>query len=227
MLQNLQLDTAAANIKIDRHMSLYRDANTGDIPHLILKRNMECVIVEQTVKGAGRISFHGIMFYHTSYINRRHVSLRGEHKGVFIANGPVAKMRVENRVVKRLGNLEIGHTLNQIRVNTPRTRPEVEIINVLPCDVTRHTQGFNDRFLVDINPSTGYLSHSRPFRLLEPRPRSQRDIFEFGKISVEAVQDNPGKTLLSVQRASPGECQGSVGGRMVRRNLRIPPIHRS
>jgi hypothetical protein len=26
---------------------------------------------------------------------------------------------------------------------------------------------------------------------------------------------------------APGECQGSVGGRMVRRNLRIPPIHRS
>ena len=167
------------------------------------------------------------MVDHPAHVDWRHVALGREHEGILVANRTVAKVGIENGVVESLGDLEIGHPLHQLGIETASARPKVQVFNLIPGDVARHVEGLHDRLFVDIDPSARDVLHARPLRPLKTSARGQRDIFELREIGVETVQDDPGEALLFVHWRPLGNGQGSVGGGMLRRNFRMPPIQRS
>ena len=106
-------------------------------------------------------------------------------------------------------------------------RPEREFLDLIAGDVARNLEGLHHRLFVDVDPPAGEILHDRPLRLLEPGASRERNILKLGKVGVKAVEDDPRKAALFVHGVPLSNCQGSVGGRMLRRNLRIPPIQRS
>ena len=139
----------------------------------------------------------------------------------------MTKVRIENGVVEGLGDLEIGHPLHQLGIEAAGAGPKGQVFNLVPGDVARHVEGLHDRLFVDIDTSARDVLHARPLRPLKTSARGQRDIFELREIGIKTVQDDPGEALLFVHWRPLENGQGSVGGGMLRRNFRIPPIQRS
>ena len=98
---------------------------------------------------------------------------------------------------------------------------------MLTSDESSNAEGLHHRLFINIDTPAGNFLHARPLGPFKTSARSQSDIFELGEIGVEAVQDDPGEALLFVHWRPLENAQGSVGGRMLRRNFRIPPIQRS
>ena len=93
--------------------------------------------------------------------------------------------------------------------------------------MARNLEGLHHRLFIDVDPPAGKILHDRPLRLLKPGAGSERDVLKLGKVCVKAVEDDPREAALFVHGVPLSKCQGSVGGRMLRRNLRMPPIQRS
>ena len=136
-------------------------------------------------------------------------------------------MGIKNRVVKGLGNLEVGHAFDQLGVKRAGICPEGELFDLITRDMPGNGQRFHHGFFVDINATTREVLHARPLRLLKAGASRQSDVLELGKVGVKAVEDDPREAALLVHWKPFENRQGSVGGRILLRNFRMPPIQRS
>ena len=227
MFQHLQLDVGMRHVKPVSEVAVYRRGNAGYVPSQVLVGNAERIIFEQLGKRLREALADRVVIDDPSHIDRRYIALRRKHKGVLVTNRPMTKVGIENGVVESLGNLEIGHALDQIGIQTAGFCPEGQVFNLIPRNEAGHIEGLHDCLFVNIDTPAGDVLHARPLRPLKAGARGQSNIFKLRKIGVEAVQDDPGEALLFVHWRPLENAQGSVGGRMLRRNLRIPPIQRS
>ena len=124
MLQNLQLKPGTFNIKPGGKVSLDRISDAGNVSLKILVGDVKSVILEKLPEGFAQIVFNGIVVDHPAHIHGWYIPLRREDKRVLIADGPVTKVGIENRVVKGLCYLEVGHASDQLRIQATRVRPE-------------------------------------------------------------------------------------------------------
>ena len=88
-------------------------------------------------EGPGQIAVYCKVIHHSSHIDRRHIALRGEHKRILVADGSMAKMGIENRIVEGLCNLEVSHTFDQLCIERTCFRPECEFLDLITGDVPR------------------------------------------------------------------------------------------
>ncbi len=139
----------------------------------------------------------------------------------------MAEVGIKNRVVESLGNLEVGHTFNQLGIKRAGICPEGELLDLITRDLPGDSQCFHHGFFVDINTTTRDVLHARPLRQLKAGASSQSDVLELGKVGVKAVEDDPREAALLVHWKPLENRQGSVGGRILLRNFRMPPIQRS
>ena len=124
MLQHLQLKPGTLNIKPGGKVSLNRMSDAGNVSLKILVGDVKSVILEKLPEGLAQIVFNGIVVDHPAHIHGWHIPLRREDKRVLIADGSVTKVGIENRVVKGLCYLEVGHASHQLRIQAARVRPE-------------------------------------------------------------------------------------------------------
>ena len=207
-------------------MAVYRRDNIVDVPRKVLIRNVKRIVFKKLCECLTEVVPDWVMVDHPAHVDRRHVALGREHKGVLVANRAMTKVRIENGVVEGLGDLEIGHPLHQLGIEVAGAGPKGQIFDLVPGNVARHVERLHDRLLINVDTATGDVLHARPLRPLKTSARGQRDIFKLREIGVEPVQDDPGEALLFVHWRPFENGQGSVGGGMLRRNFRMPPIQR-
>ena len=100
--------------------------------HRVLRQEGRNTVVQITTEA----------FHNAPDIDRRHVSLGREYKGVFIANAVMAKHRVVNRVIERFCNFEIGHAANQFNIHSASLSPKYKIGNAIVGNDVNVRQSF-------------------------------------------------------------------------------------
>ena len=151
MFQHLQLDIGVGDVIPGREMAIYRRSNAVDVPSKVLVGDVKGIVFEELCECLTKVVLDRVMIDHPAYVDRRHVALGREHEGILVANRTVAKVGIENGVVEGLGDLEIGHPLHQLGIETAGARPKVQVFNLIPGDMARHIEGLHDRLFVDID----------------------------------------------------------------------------
>ena len=141
--------------------------------------------------------------HYPSDIDRGHIPLGREHEGMLIADTPVGKDRVINGVVKGLGNLKVGHTTNQLRIDPTGLGPELEIREAIIGYVGHIAQGFQHLFLVQINAAGRDCVHHTPLGLFKAGARCQGDVLKFGEIGSKTIQNGSRQARLFVHDQIP------------------------
>ena len=206
-------------------LAVERGQNAADIPFQILVGHTQSVIDQQfmqrllqtaerssrtlvrtsrVVVHARRMIIHTIAAQHRAAVGRRQITPGRPHERVLVAQLPVLKHGVEDRVIEGLGDLEITVLANQPRVHHARRAPEVVILKRFAGDELHRAQHRFELELVEVETPRGGLVDAGPVGVFEARARAQGDVLKLGKIRLEAVEDNARKALAALHSAARG-----------------------